>query len=119
MSVAHDVGGAHAPGPGVDLAQWNRGWIEKCLRDGAAVDMQFLMRDAIDADVEHNRRKRRWNRRGSQQDLPDERERLRVSAIGNAPDIPNHLYAGIEIGGDNGERAAAPVFLRDTRHNGF
>ena len=42
-----------------------------------------------------------------------------MPAIGNAAYIPHHLDAGVEIGGDDGQHAAVPVFFGDARHDFF
>src|SRR5215469_18623900 len=83
--------------PEID-ARCQRWRVEESLGDRAAIDMHFLIRLAIDGDIDEYRREGGGNRRRGEEDLAKELERARPAARRNRANVPDDRTLRIEVG---------------------
>ena len=88
--------------------------------------MHFLKPLAVDRRVDHHRREDGRDRSRCQQDVDDQLARVRMAALRNGSEVPDHRSALVEIGGqdqqqasrrDTPPRAARPWRCRQSRRS--
>ena len=83
-----------------------------------AIHVHFLVPAAVYLHFDHHRRKGSRDRCGGQQDVPEQRDRVRILAGRDRCHVPDHGLERVEIGGPDKKNATLRIFGRNLVQQG-